>query len=119
AIESNTNRLVFSGVSHLLKDSGMKVSEGLFEAAFKLTKEIMHDYRPQEAPLLFQQFGPMGNLAKNLTKYKTGEMSKLAAMVREIPDNNSYRPLLVTMGSQIAFAGVLGLTAFHEADQLF
>jgi hypothetical protein len=119
AIESNTNRVVFSGISHLLNEAGMKVSEGLFETAFKLTKEVMHDYRPIEAPQGFQNFGTMGNLAKNLTKYKTGELSKLAAMAREIPDNGSWKPLLTTIAAQVAFAGMLGVTGVHEADQLF
>lgn len=117
-VESGTNRVVFAGISHMLKDSGMKVQEGLFETAFKLTKLIMHDYRPQESSMIWQHLGPLGNLSKNLTKYKLGQLSQLSMMAREIPTQGSYRPLAISFMSQVAFAGVLGVVAFDEADKL-
>ncbi len=117
-IESGTNRVVFSGISHMLNDGGMKVHEGLFETAFKLTKLIMHDYRAHESSMIWQDLGPISSLSKNLTKYKMGQISQLNMMAREIPTHGSYRPLAVSLISQIAFAGVLGTIAFNEADAL-
>lgn len=117
-VESGTNRVMFSGIAHMLKDSGMQVHEGLFETAYKLTKLVMHDYRAHESSMIWQDLGPVGNLSKNLTKYKLGQISQLNAMAREIPIHGSYRPIAVAMATQIASAGLLGFIAFDEADKL-
>lgn len=116
SIESGTNQMVFAAVSHMLDEAGMKTSEGLFETAFKLTKMVMHDYRPIEAPMGFNVAGAGGTLAKNLTKYRTGQASQMMMLAREIPNNAAFRPLAAGLITQAAFGGILGIMGFQEAD---
>lgn len=119
AVESGTNKVAFLSISHMLQDSGMKVHEGLYETAFKLTKMIMHDYRAHESARVFDHLGAAGTLAKNLTKYKMGEASQLAFFVREMQHNKSTRPLVTYLTVSMITAGVMGTMYFNVADQLY
>lgn len=118
-VESSTNQAVFIAVSHMLKDGGMRVGDGLFETAQKMTKMVMHDYSPMEASPIFQHLGPVGMLSKNLTKYKMGEASQLAFFAREIPTKGDARPLAVHTAVTIAYAGIFGMMGFSLADQAY
>lgn len=118
AIESSTRQMMFYGLSHLLKENGMSVKNGLFEAAHNLTDMAMNNYSPTERPQFYNKLGPVGDLAANLQSYKHNELSRIAMFAREAATGN-VRPLLTQLATGVFMAGVLGTIGFAEADQLY
>jgi hypothetical protein len=118
-IESGTRQLMFFGFSHLLKENGMKVNDGLFEAANNLTDMAMNNYSALERPQIYNTLGPVGDLAVNLQSYKHNELSRLALFARHAAEHKSMRPILAQMSATVAFGGLLGFVAFEEADWLY
>lgn len=115
--------------AHLLEKSGMDV-QGALSAAEHLTKFLYTDYAAHEAPRGVAKGGWIGQLALQLTRYKTNDLSQAGFYNRErIPFSDedhtavqkimSTTPLMVYMGSLFAFAGATGMWGFKESDQLY
>lgn len=118
-IESGTRRGMFLTFAHMLKDNGMKVSDGLFEAAHNLTDMAMNNYSAIERPRMYNAMGPIGDLAANLVSFKHNELSRYAMFARQLAEDKSARPLLAQLAANVAFAGIMGTVLFEEADQLY
>ncbi len=115
--------------AHLLEKSGMD-TPGALSAAEHLTKFLYTDYAAHEAPRAIAKGGWIGQLALQLTRYKTNEISQLGFFNRErlsITDANhtaaekimSQLPLATHMASLLAFTGATGMMAFKEADEMY
>jgi hypothetical protein len=117
-IESHTRQLMFYGLAHMLKDNGMKVEHGLFEAAHNLTDMAMNNYSRVDRPQLYNALGPLGQLAVNLSSYKHNELSRLALFARHASEYKSLRPILAQLTSGVVFGGILGTTGFAGANEL-
>jgi ADP-Ribosyltransferase in polyvalent proteins len=115
-IEAQTRKSVYLSFVNILDASGIKRSEGLFEAAHNLTDSAMNNYAQSEAPRAFQEMGSLGRASYNLVGYKHNELSRLVMLAREIPNNATFSPLLVAMASQMFWAGLKGTVIYHEAD---
>lgn len=118
SIESATRQVVFYGLAHMLKENGMRVGDGLFEAAHNMTDMAMNNYSMVDRPQAYNSLGPVGDLAVNLQSYKHNELSRLALFAREAKDYKSLRPLTAQLAATVAFAGMLGMTGYSEADEV-
>jgi hypothetical protein len=119
SIESTSRQVVFYGFAHMLKENGMKVGDGLFEAAHNLTDMAMNNYSAVERPKMYSAMGPVGDLAVNLQSYKHNELSRLSFFVREAAENKSLRPIATQLATSLVFGGIMGMIAFEEADLLY
>lgn len=119
AIENTSRRVMFYGFAHMLKQNGMDVKNGLFEAAHNLTDMAMNNYSMVERPPVYNALGPIGDMAANLASYKHNEFSRLALFARQIGENKAARPLLVQLATSVMAAGVTGVVGFAEADWLY
>ncbi len=115
--------------AHLLKDSGMPVSAAL-NAAEHLTRFLYTDYAPHEAPQISAKAGWVSQLALQLTRFKMNNVNQMGFYNRErIPlmDHEttatqkllSNTPLMVSLGSLLAFTGTVGMLARDQADWLY
>lgn len=118
SIESGTREMMFFAFSNMLKENGLSVKNGLFEAAHNLTDMAMNNYSAVERPKMYNAMGPIGETAVNLSSYKHNEFSRLALYARQIAEEKSARPLLTQMLTGTALAGLTGMVAFAEADWL-
>ena len=118
-VEAQTRKLTYLAYVHMLHESGVKPKDGLFQAAQNATDIHMNNYAQAEAPKLYQETGAVGRSAYNLMSFKHNELSRTAMLAREIPNTKEGRPLLVAIASQIAFAGMMGMIGYHEADALY
>jgi hypothetical protein len=118
-IESSTRHMMFNTFAHMLKDNGMSVKNGLFEAAHNLTDMAMNNYSATERPRMYNAMGPVGDVSANLASFKHNEVSRIALFARQIAEEKSARPLAVALAAQVAFAGIQGIIAFEEADWLY
>lgn len=113
--------------AHLLKDSGME-SQSALSAAEHLSKFLYTDYAPHEAPRAAAKAGWIGQLAFQVTRYKANELSQLGFFNRErmkgedhafMEKMTSNLPLMVHMGSLLAFTGATGMLAYNEMDHMY
>lgn len=118
-IESVTRQVMFHAFSHMLKENGMSLENGLFDAAHNLTDMAMNNYSALERPQLYNMGGPAGSLAVNLQSYKHNELSRVAMFIRDGMQEKSMRPLVADTLTRFAFGGIMGLLAYDEVDALF
>lgn len=115
--------------AHLLEKSGMPVESAL-SAAEHLSKFLYTDYAPHEAPRGAAKGVWISQLALQVTRYKANELSQLGFFNRErIGMTNSDHtamqkimsntPLMVHVGSLLAFTGVTGMLAYKEMDEIY
>jgi hypothetical protein len=118
-IESVSRRVVFFSMAHMLRENGLSVKNGLYEAAHNLTDMAMNNYSPTERPKMYNSMGPLGDLATNLSSYKHNEFSRLALFARQIKEEKTMRPLGAQLATGVAMAGLTGTIMFAEADGLY
>jgi hypothetical protein len=115
-IESTSRQIVFYSMAHLLHENGMKIGDGLFDAAHNLTDIAMNNYSAIERPQIYNSLGPVGDLAVNLQSFKHNELSRYALLARHAKEQKSLRPITAQVMSSVAFGGVMGIIAYEEAD---
>jgi hypothetical protein len=118
-IESATRRLMFYAFAHMLKENGMPVEKGLFETAHNLTDISMNNYSALERPQIYNNLGPVGDIAVNLQSYKHNELSRVSMFIRDGMEYKSLRPILADTLTRFAFGGVLGLIGYNTVDNIF
>lgn len=113
--------------AHLLHDAGMEAQSAL-SAAEHMAKALYTDYAPHEAPRAAAKAGWIGQLAFQITRYKANELSQLGFFNRErltgedhtfMQKMVSNAPLMVHVGSLLAFTGITGMLAFKEMDEAY
>lgn len=115
--------------AHLLEDSGMPVQSAL-SSAEHLSKFLYTDYAQHEAPRGAAKGGWIGQLALQITRYKANEIGQLGFFNRErisMSDTQhtsmqkvmSNAPLMVHIGSLLAFTGATGMLAYKEMDHIY
>jgi hypothetical protein len=118
-IESATRKTVFYSFAALLKENGMSVKNGLFEAAQNLTDMAMNNYSATERPQIYNSLGPIGDAAVNLSSYKHNELSRISMFARMLKEEGAPTPVIAQVATTVAMAGITGSIAFAEADWVY
>lgn len=118
-IEMLSRQAMYLAFTDMLHSGGIKVKDGLYEAAQNLTDISMNNYNASESPLGQNAIGTaMGRSSYNLMSYKYNELSRIALFARELPNNASGRAVAANLIAQVASAGVMGTIGYQEADWL-
>lgn len=92
------------------------------ELAGDLTTSLMTDYRPFEMPAMYRMAGPIGTAASSLSRYKHNFFSQLidftADWIRSGGKPEKLSPILLTLGVNGLFAGLMGLPGREDLDFL-
>lgn len=118
-IESGTRAQTYMAFVKMMNDSGLKVSDGLYEQAHRMTDMAMNNYGALEKPAFYNALGPIGSMAYNLKSFGHNEISRWSMFAREIGATGNPVPLLTQMASTIALAGVMGLPFFSQWESLY
>jgi len=103
----------------MMHESGLKVSDGLYEQAHRLTDQTMNNYGALEKPAIYNALGPLGTMAYNLKSFGHNEISRWSMLAREISATGNPVPLLTQMATTIALAGVMGLPFYSQWESLY
>lgn len=115
AVEAGPRSVMFSTISHMLREGGFGKDPELFNVARQLTDMAMTDYRHHEQMKVLQQLGPGAELAANLTSFKQNTMSRYALFAREMGQGH-YKAFVTALIAAQTLSGVMGLPGYEEAD---
>jgi len=118
-VETATRAQVFMSYVKMMDDSGLKVKEGLYEQAHRLTDQTMNNYGALEKPAIYDALGPVGSMAYNLKSFGYNEISRWSMLAREIPATGNAIPLLTQMATTITIAGVMGLPFYSQWESIY
>jgi hypothetical protein len=118
-IETGTRAQAFLTIVKVLEDGGMKVKDGLYEQAHRVTDQVMNNYSAMEKPPVYNALGPIGSMAYNLKSFGHNELSRWAEYAREIGKTGNPGPLLTQMATTIAVAGAFGLPMYSQFETLY
>lgn len=118
-IETGTRAQAYLTFVKVLEDGGMKVKDGLYEQAHRMTDQVMNNYSAMEKPPVYNALGPIGSMAYNLKSFGHNELSRWAMYAREIAATKNPGPLLTQMATTIAVAGAFGLPMFSQFETLY
>lgn len=118
-IETATRAQAYLTFVKVLEDGGMKVKDGLYEQAHRMTDQVMNNYSAMEKPPVYNALGPIGSMAYNLKSFGHNELSRWAEYAREIGKTGNPGPLLTQMATTIAVAGAFGLPMFSQFETLY
>ncbi len=110
--------VTFSTWTHALVDAGMEMKDALGTAE-NFTRGAMVDYRPIERPLVYGKMGFMGDIASTLTRFKMNQLSQHIYFGKNAIKEGQITPLMVMLGTSIAFAGASGMLGFNWANELY
>ena len=118
-IETGTRAQAFLTFVKVLEDGGMKVKDGLYEQAHRMTDQVMNNYSAMEKPPVYNALGPIGSMAYNLKSFGHNELSRWSEYAREIGKTGNPGPLLTQMATTIAVAGAFGLPMYSQFEALY
>jgi len=108
------------GVSHLVAE-GIEL-EAALPMASEMTDMAMTNYRRHERPLLYRNFGVIGDAASALTTFRHNYFTQLYKYAKEIVKNpkeiRNHTAFLSHVQMQFMIAGLLGLPFVADADWL-
>lgn len=109
----------FTSFSHHLAQSGKFTDAlSLFQKAQELTDAFMVSYEREERPMMFNQFGLLGEALSTLQTFKFNYFNQLGLYYDAALKGNST-PLIYFMGVQMALGGVLGLPFMQEIEDIW
>lgn len=109
----------YLGFVELFKDAGIE-NKIAYALAEKATESSMVSYHPWERPMMYQKMGVVGQFAGGLTTYKHASTNLQAKLVQEaFGQQKNFKPLIASGLALMVFAGITGLPAYAELDQLY
>lgn len=115
--EKATRGPVFFQFARMLEQSGLSHDQVL-GTAFNLTQDTMIDYSAAERPMMFKNLGVAGQLAGGLQTYAFNFLSQYSRWAKDAATGKDIRPFLAGNLALIAFAGLTGVPAYQEMDEL-
>lgn len=115
--EKATRGPVFFQFARMLEQSGLP-HEQVLGTAFNLTQDTMIDYSAAERPMMFKNLGVAGQLAGGLQTYAFNFLSQYSRWAKDAATGKDIRPFLAGNLALIAFAGLTGVPAYQEMDEL-
>lgn len=117
AVEAGPRSVMFATISHLLDAAGHGKDPDIFPVARQLTDMAMVDLRKHEQIKATKHLGMLGEMSANLTSYPQNQLSAWATYAREMGKGN-YGAFTTALISAVAYAGVMGLPGFTQADYI-
>lgn len=115
--EKATRGPVFFQFARMLEQSGLPHDQVL-GTAFNLTQDTMIDYSAAERPMMFKNLGVAGQLAGGLQTYAFNFLSQYSRWAKDAATGKDFRPFIAGNLALIAFAGLTGVPAYQEMDEL-
>lgn len=113
--EKITTPQAFMWAADMLHEGGLR-GDDLYLAAYNASKKAMTEYHPDEAPMVYQRLGVVGQHVGGLKKFVHNAVDQQIAYTREL---GKHPAAFTTMlGMTFLFMGAMGIAGIGTLDKL-